>query len=363
MMAQGSGLTPNGQVGPFSLTRANKAVQLIPELVELTQLHHDACPAYGRMLDSLHPLWREASTFADLPWLPVGVFKNLRLVSVPEEQISRELRSSGTTGSQPSRIYLDRSTAATQTQALAQIVTHFIGTQRRPMLIVDQRDLLRSTAALTARGAAVLGFSNFGRHHTYALTPELSLDRVALHDFLTRFNNVPVLVFGFTFIVWQALVQACEREDVALKFPPDSVLIHGGGWKKMHENRADNASFKHHISETLGINRVFNYYGMAEQVGSIFMECEHGHLHVPDYAQVIIRDPLTLEELPLGKTGLIQVLSRLPRSYPGQSLLTEDLGSVIGEDDCPCRRQGRTLHVVDRLPRAELRGCSDTRTP
>ena len=71
------------------------------------------------------------------------------------------------------------------------------------------------------------------------------------------------------------------------------------------------------MREYLGLERIFNYYGMVEQVGSIFMECEHGHLHAPAFADVIVRDPLTLEPLPPGREGAVQVLSALPVSYGG----------------------------------------------
>ena len=39
-----------------------------------------------------------------------------------------------------------------------------------------------------------------------------------------------------------------------------------------------------------------------------------------------------MEALPFKKKGLIQLTSLLPRSYPGHSILTEDLGTVFGED-------------------------------
>ena len=44
----------------------------------------------------------------------------------------------------------------------------------------------------------------------------------------------------------------------------------------------------------------------------------------------------------------------------GHSLLTEDLGVLLGEDDCPCGRKGKYFKVTGRVPRAEVRGCSDT---
>ncbi|QSI75301.1 acyl-protein synthetase [Niveibacterium microcysteis] len=348
-------------VGPFATRQSDKRGRLLGRLQALTLHHYTHCVPYARMLEGLHGNWRGASTLEAMPWLPVGLFKHLRLASVPDEEIIRELRSSGTSGSLPSRVLLDRETAAAQTKALARIVSDVLGRARRPMLVVDRIDLLRSGEALSARGAAVLGFGNFGRHHTYALAPDLALDLDAVKAFLARFSDEPVLVFGFTFFVWRDLVQALRARGERLAFPSGSVLLHGGGWKRLADQRVDNTQFKHAVADALGIQQVHNYYGMAEQVGSIFIECEAGRLHTPDYAEVIVRDPITLSPMPMGETGVIQLLSELPRSYPGHSLLTEDIGAVLGEDDCPCGRMGRTLRVDGRLPRAELRGCSDTR--
>ena len=92
------------------------------------------------------------------------------------------------------------------------------------------------------------------------------------------------------------------------------------------------------------------------------MECEYGHLHSPVFADIISRDPITLEPMPFGRTGVLEVLSALPLSYPGHALLTEDMGAIHGEDDCPCGRLGKYFSVFGRLPKAEIRGCSDTRT-
>jgi len=92
----------------------------------------------------------------------------------------------------------------------------------------------------------------------------------------------------------------------------------------------------------------------------VFVECEHGHLHAPAFADVLVRNPDDWQVLPNGHSGVVQVLSCLPGSYPGHSLLTEDLGTVLGEDDCPCGRLGRYFHIHGRVPQAEVRGCSDT---
>jgi len=137
------------------------------------------------------------------------------------------------------------------------------------------------------------------------------------------------------------------------------VLFHSGGWKKMAERAVDNRTFKEALKSRTGIERIHNFYGMAEQVGSVFVECEAGHLHTPAFAEILIRDPLTLAPLPVGETGLIELLSVIPHSYPGHVLLSEDMGAWLGVDDCPCGRKGRYFVVHGRAKAAEPRGCSD----
>ena len=105
---------------------------------------------------------------------------------------------------------------------------------------------------------------------------------------------------------------------------------------------------------------MLDYYGMVEQTGAIHMACEHGHLHAPVWADVLIRRAEDFSLAEPGETGLIEVVSVLPRSYPGHVLLTEDQGRVLGEDDCPCGRKGKYFEVLGRVRRAETRGCSDT---
>ena len=99
---------------------------------------------------------------------------------------------------------------------------------------------------------------------------------------------------------------------------------------------------------------------MAEQIGVIYADCQEGNKHIPNFADIIIRDPFTLEPLGLNEVGLIQVLSALPNSYPGHSLLTEDKGKLVGIDDCQCKRKGKYFRFVSRVEKTEIRGCGDT---
>lgn len=345
----------------FGLDRELKHTWLLEGLNRLTAHHQAHCEPYARILDGLWPA-DTATRLEQVPWLPVRMFKLLDLKSIDDSQVSRTLVSSGTTGSAVSRIFLDAETARAQAKALTRIFSHFAGSKRLRMLVVDDSSFLRDRSRFNARAAGILGFSNFGRDHLYLLDEDLKPNWSALEQWLQSQPDEPVLLFGFTFIVWQSFVQAALRDGKQISFPAGSLLVHGGGWKKMEEQKVDNTAYKAALSQTFGIERVHNYYGMVEQVGSIFFECEHGHLHAPAYADIIVRNTEDLSPVPHGATGVIQVLSLLPESYPGHSLLTEDLGVIHGEDDCGCGRPGKHFAVLGRLKNVEIRGCSDTRT-
>lgn len=337
----------------YSLVRKDKQALLLEELIRLHHFHYGASEAYRSISDKLFR--HEIKDIAGLPYLPVTAFKEHTLKSIPDADIFKTLTSSGTTGSVPSRIYLDKETAQLQTAALSNIMQFILGKERLPMLIIDTIGLIKNRASFSARGAGVLGMSIFGKAHTYLLDENMQVDKKALQAFVEKYRNAPVLLFGFTFMVWQYLYE----QDITIDLS-NATLIHSGGWKKLIEKQVDNATFKKRMQEKFGIKRIYNFYGMVEQVGSVFTECEQGNLHTPNFADVLIRSPYDFSVLPHGEKGLIQVLSLLPRSYPGFSLLTEDLGIVHGEDDCPCGRKGKYFEVLGRVPKAELRGCSDT---
>ncbi|SFU02782.1 Acyl-protein synthetase, LuxE [Pseudovibrio denitrificans] len=344
----------------YGLSQQEKDQKILPIINALTLKHEECCEAYGNILKVRNDSSRIADNIADVPFLPVRLFKTNLLSSVRESEQLKVLTSSGTTGQQVSRIVLDKDTSVYQTKTVVKIMQHFLGKDRLPMLIIDHPNVVKNRQSFSARGAGILGMSNFGRSHTYILNDDdMGIDWEKLVSFLEKYSGGPVLLFGFTFMVWKYLIQALEKTGRRINIP-NGILIHSGGWKKLVEEAVDNETFKSRLKAATGINKVHNFYGMVEQVGSIFVECEHGHLHAPIFSDVIIRNPLDWSEMPANEQGLVQVVSCLPLSYPGHSLLTEDLGVLLGEDDCPCGKKGRYFSVSGRLPKSEARGCSDT---
>lgn len=351
-------LAPFFHSPPYGWNQAEKSTRLLDAFRWLHAHHAAHCAGYRRMAMLQNPR-NLLDDLADFPAVPAQIFKFHALKSVSDDEVFKVVTSSGTTGQAVSKIHLDRQTAAAQAKALAHVMTDYLGPKRRAMLIVDSPQVLRDPRMFSARGAGILGMMNFGRNHAYALKEDLSPDLDAILAFLDRHAHQPVLIFGFTFMIWQGLVQALRTlgRTAALD---DAILIHGGGWKRMQEQAVDNQAFKAALRQLLGDTlKVHNFYGMVEQTGSVYVECEEGHFHVSNFSELIVRDPLSLRPLPFGRTGIIETLSVLPHSYPGHAILTEDMGEILGQDDCRCGRKGKYFQFRGRIPRAELRGCSD----
>jgi hypothetical protein len=340
----------------FTLHQTEREARLLPQLVELTEHHRFRSPEYARLLAAIgHQSGRPYQTLAELPWLPVRLFKHHVLKSIDEAEVFKVLTSSGTTGG-VSRIFLDKEAAGLQQKMLSATLQTVIGPQRLPMLLVDTRALFKNRTTFSARGAGVLGLMNFGRDHTFVLDEDDRPDLDAVRNFLARHGDRPFLIFGFTFMVWVYLHELAAQHGLDLS---NGILIHSGGWKKLTDVAVDNAEFRRRFADDTGLTRIHNFYGMVEQIGSTFLEApDASGLYCPDFADVIIRDPATWEPVPTGTPGVIEVISILPRSYPGHVLLTEDRGVVHGVDDGYW--PGKRLEILGRLPRAEARGCSDT---
>lgn len=350
------------EIAPYSLDMKEKEKLLTERLIELTELHRKNCPEYRRILESIRYDKNKIKGYKDLPFLPVRLFKELSMKSIGHEAIVKQMTSSGTTGQAVSKIYLDKATSSNQQKTMVKIVSNFTGSSRMPMIIIDCPSVVKNRNMFSARGAGILGFSIFGSKKIYALDDNMKLDIEGLKEFLEKYKGQRILLFGFTFMVWQHFYKELVRlkEDGIEIDLSNGILIHGGGWKKLITEAVSPKEFHDRLQALCGLDAIHDYYGMVEQTGCIYMQCECGHLHASVFSDVIMRKAEDFSECGIGEKGIIQVVSTIPESYPGHSLITEDEGILLGVDDCSCGRKGKYFKVIGRIKNAEIRGCSDT---
>ena len=316
------------------------------------------------MYDKLGVDIKSIKTLEQVPYIPVNMFKSFDLRVCKVDQVVRVLQSSATTTGIPSKIYLDKKTSIRQTQGLISTLSNFLGSKRRPMLIIDDVDSNKKGASMTARGAAIRGVSTFASKIFYVMDKdkeELKVNIDRLRAFERKYKNEKIIVYGFTYILWSKFLKVLKQEEIQLNMP-NLKLLHSGGWKKLVSEKVEKKVFSETAAEVFNtsVSNVIDFYGMVEQLGVVFIDCKYGNKHVPNFAEIIIRDIQTLEEVKFGEIGLIEVMSILGTSYPSQAILTEDVGEFIGIDDCPCGRHGKYFRFVSRVDKAEIRGCGDT---
>lgn len=318
----------------------------------LTKYHLKKCTNYKKIVSQIFGKKRIKTT-QDIPYVSVNVFKNLELKSIKNNQIHKIMLSSGTTGKN-SRIYLDQQNSKNQIEVLNSTFKKFVSNERLPMLVVGQNPLSLKKKTFNAQAAAIIGFSIFSSKLFYLINEHGKIDKKIFDDFIKYTTNKNFFVFGFTFNIFNILIKEL-KEKLNLK---KGILIHGGGWKKLDDIKISNEKFKYLLNKKFELKRIVNYYGLIEQTGSIFFECNKGYFHTSNYNDILIRDE-NFKVLKNKKKGLIQLLSTIPKSYPGHSILTEDIGMIIGENNCKCGIKGKFFKVYGRVKKSEIRGCSN----
>ena len=305
-------------------------------------------------------------SIGDIPPVAVSVFKELgfNLNSVPKEDLTLALQSSATSGI-PSTVVIDKITAKRQGKAMVKVISEFIGKERKPFLIMDIDPRSASRKLLGARFAAVTGYLKFAGKVGYFLKADENnlsyFDVEGIQTFIKDLHSdQPVVVFGFTYILYQNVLQAILKSNIKLHLPKGSKIIHIGGWKKLENEKISKELFNEQLAQCFDIRPedVIDIYGFTEQMGLNYPDCGCGCKHASSYVKVLVRDTATRVILPAGKEGMLEFVTPIPHSYPGNVVLTDDIG-VLEEAPCCCGRPGQRFRIIGRLKKAEVRGCGD----
>ena len=304
---------------------------------------------------------------AQVPFLPVSIFKRVALESVDERDVVRVLKSSATSSQTPSRVVLDRITRDRQMRTVAVLMSALMGPTRRPFVVLDAAAAQGADMELSARVAGLRGYLMMASETHYALEAcdgRLELNADKLEDLLGQLQarHLPVCLIGYTYMLYQYVVTPLARAGRRLQLPAGSLVLHFGGWKRLEHQAVDRARLNAEVRQVLAMDEscVRDVYGFTEQLGMIYPDDGNGVRLAPVYAEVIVRDPVTLEPVPDGAPGLLEFITPLPHSYPGIALLLDDMGRIVSRDREHGGRYGTRFEVLGRARGAEVRGCGDT---
>ena len=331
--------------------------QYLKEIKKKISYHKKNCKEYNNFLSARKINLNKINTLEKIPFIHVNMFKEYDLLSVKKDKIFLQLNSSGTTGNK-SKVFLSKKNSMDQKNFLKKILTDEFGDERLPFIFLDQNPIfLKDRKKLGAKVAAMLGFSLIGKNFFYIIDKNNKIDYEGLNNFLELFYKKKFIIFGFTSSVYDFLINKVDLKKI--KYPmSNSTIIHGGGWKKLLDRGISNNTLKAKLNRRFEIKKVINYFGFVEQTGSIFLECpEFGNFHTNSVSDIFIRDK-DLKLTNLNEKGILQCLSIVPSSYPGNSILLED-EAIFKGNNCKCGRPGKIFTVQGRLAKTEIRGCSD----
>ena len=344
---------------PYSLTQNEKDKIFYDAMNESIKFHYEKSDEFRKLCDNRNFSPYKEFLLQEIPFLPVSLFKTFQLKSVPDSDIIKTVYSSATTSNSPSTIFLDQTTSKRQTKALVSIMKDFLENKKK-FLIIDQKSDLDNTTEVKSRESAIRGFFPFMESMNFGLDSKLKLDISLFEELKDR----EICIMGFTWLLYTTIIEN-EKNDTIRQFfknMKNTKIIHIGGWKKLSDNEVSKEEFNQKISEFFNCEKenIIDIYGMTEQLGTIYPDCAAGNKHVSVFSEIFIRNIETLEIEDEGKSGFIQLVSPIPHSYPGVSLLSDDIGRILGVDNCPCGRKGKYFRFEKRTEQADIKGCGDT---
>ena len=352
------------KVDPFGITKEEKRKKIL-EIGRLQiEYHLERCEEYAcwyKKNSFKKP--RQINSITDIPFVPSSAFKFLDLKSIlnPVKTIS----SSGTSSSLKSKVFIDSSTSVNQTKSLSKILSSILDKKRKIFYIIDLEPSNSENfdSQMTARFAGMQGYLMAAKSKNYLLKKD---DKGKITLDFEKLNQIPmneaVVIIGYTYMIWEYLVSNDIFLEKNFKFPKQTKLIHFGGWKKLYNKRVNKSTLLKKINKNLSINseNVFDIYGFTEQLGTVYVSKGNLGSRPSAYSEVIVRDCETFEEVEAGKEGFLQFISILPLSYPGFSILNDDIGRITHRSMNNSKIERKEFIVSEILEKAESRGCGDT---
>lgn len=322
--------------------------------------YRELCRQAGFGLEDL----RKIEDVPHVPHVFVNVFKQHELLSIDRSEVALNLTSSGTTG-QKSQIFFDA------------------GSLRRGLLMVDRaHEEMGLSRPDLPTNYVIFAYDpdeakNVGTAYTdsnltkfapkarayHALRWDEAAGAFAFREAETLAviqsyaeEGLPVRFLGFPAFLHR-LMDRLRAEGRRYALGPDSYVMTGGGWKKSEAEAIAFEEFLAEVAEVLGIPacNVRDGYGMVEH-GVPYLQCEHHRFHVPTFARAYAREVGTLEVLPHGRTGFLQLVTPYNLAMPALSLLTSDLATI--ETACPCGRETPTIALAGRAGTRKNKGCA-----
>jgi phenylacetate-coenzyme A ligase PaaK-like adenylate-forming protein len=338
-------------------------------MVQSVEWHSSRSPFYRKLVASTAFKSSSLKSVADcaaVPFVLANFFKSHEVLSLPKSRMAAHFTSSGTTG-QKSQIYFDDWSIRAGQRMLDWIFEHrgWIRPERKTNYLLYSYEVESGSKLGTAYT------DNYLCRYAPAADVFSALRATGTggHDFdvfgciarLQRWERegLPVRIFGFPAFLHFTLQRMRDLKLPRLKLNKESLVFLGGGWKGNADKAIPKPELYARAAEQLGLPdaRLRDGFGSVEHPIP-YIECSKHRFHVPVWSRVYIRDAATLKPLPLGRKGLLQLVSPYITSMPAHSVLMGDLATLYAASSCPCGTGTPFFEIHGRAGTSKNRSCA-----
>lgn len=296
----------------------------------------------------------------DIPAAPAAAFKQFALTCVPDDLCTpdhggRTFHSSGTTGSETSKHYMDAAALATYRASLHESYTRFVvaGAVDHSLMALMPGDSEAPHSSLSYMLANLIG----AHSGTFVWGERWQENALSL----LRDTRAPVVVFGTAF-AWVQLLDYLAEAGVRLSLPAGSRIVETGGFKG-RSREVERDELYAMFTERLGVppTHCLAEYGMSEMASQFYDSTYRDHLTgvvreprkmgLPHLLRTRVIDPVTGQEVEPGQSGVLAHYD-VANLNSCLAIQTEDWGYAHPDGD--------GFVLLGRAPGAALRGCSLT---
>jgi len=320
--------------------------------LELFGLQFENNFAYRRICEARGRTPEAVEYWAQIPAVPTGAFKELKLTSLASGERTAVFHSSGTTEQKSSRHFHSAESLVLYEASLWKWFQLHFGNAGELVFLTPNQEAAPHSSLIhmfeTVRrkvGAHEMAFAGkISSDGAWAL--DFAATIAALNGKSKSKTQNPKLIFGtaFSFV---HLLDYLAQNNLRLQLPEGSRVMETGGYK--NRSRSMPKTELHSlITKLLGVPRenIICEYGMSELSSQAYVTAS-GKFQFPPWSRVQIISSETGREVAEGETGLIRVFD-LANVFSVAAIQTEDLGV----------RRGEGFELIGRAQLAEPRGCS-----
>lgn len=302
--------------------------------LSLFQEQYKNVSPYRQYCDFLGKTPTVVSALSEVPFLPVSLFKNHKILH-SDYSAQTHFISSGTTGTEPSTHWvpdldLYNRCFSTGFQRVYGSIDQYV------ILALLPSYLERSDSSLVHMVQSLIEQSRHPKSGFYLNELE------ALHELMHELSDKgeKILLLGVSY----ALIDLAEHGDWRLN--PGTIIMETGGMKGKRSEWTKSALHKK-LKEAFGLAQIHSEYGMTELMSQAYAT-KDGLFHTPEWMRITTRDPEDPMTLIQGRTGGINIID-LANLYSCAFIATQDLGLIHDSG-------GFTL--MGRFDHGDLRGCN-----